>query len=215
MTRFTKRMVATGLALVLSLTAQAAGASALEEVLQKGFPVKTDELTTTTHALLGEYQSQKSVITLVFYAYGMLRLADSYKSVNDYVNASEYAKLGFFWLDDAVDSHENDMRVRYLRARVDAWLPAALGRCVVTLADTDLLLKAQAIFDTDVIAMINVMRYRALLNCNENTQAEALLAMMKAGNAGQEKLLSLGVNGVPEWSVSEIAQVITPLMKGD
>ncbi|WP_434777978.1 hypothetical protein [Neisseria sp. Ec49-e6-T10] len=195
--------------------AQVANVPVVQTVIQKGFPVQPDELLKTTHALFSEYKSQKNVSSLIFYSYGMLRLANHFKALNDYVNASEYAKLGFFYLDEAVDTHENDMRVRYLRARVDAYLPADLGRCVVTLYDTDILLKEKKQFDHDVLAQIQYMRYRALLSCKENKKADVLLAQMKKASPSQIKLLSLGVESTPEWDVNEITQVVMPLVKGE
>ncbi|HBQ7916130.1 TPA: hypothetical protein L8S41_004646, partial [Klebsiella aerogenes] len=81
----------------------------------------------------------------------MLRQANYYQSVNDLINASEYAKTGFFYLDESVDANEDNMLIRYLRARVDAWLPVELGRCVITIEDTDLLLENKEKFSGEVI----------------------------------------------------------------
>ncbi|MDR0806407.1 MAG: hypothetical protein LBN41_06685 [Enterobacteriaceae bacterium] len=189
-------------------------APAVETILQKGFPVKADELEKTTDSLFQEYESQKNISSLVFYSYGMLRLANHFSQVNDFVRASEYAKTGFFYLDEAVDLYEDNPRVRYLRARVDAYLPANLGRCVVTLYDTDILLKEKTKFDKDILAQINYMRYRALYSCKEYKQADALLAQIKEENPNLN-LLSLGVDGTPEWDVNEVTQVMMPLVKGE
>ncbi len=211
MTRLNKCIAVLGLS--LSVFAHAA-LPALDAVLQKGFPTQAAALTTTTQALYQEYESQHAVASLVFYSYGMLRLANHYKAANDFVNASEYAKLGFFWLDEAVDTHENDMRVRYLRARVDAWLPADLGRCVVTLNDTELMSQHKGEFSASLQTNIDFMRYRALLSCKEQAQASALLAQIKKDGAASA-LLSLGADETPEWSMDEITQVVMPLMKGE
>lgn len=202
-------------ALSLALSFYAQGAlPALDSVLQKGFPTGVSELTRTTHALYQEYESQQSVASLVFYSYGMLRLANHYNAVSDVVNASEYAKLGFFWLDEAVDTHEDNMRVRYLRARVDAWLPAELGRCVVTLNDTDLMRAHKQDFSRELQATIALMRYRALLSCNQTAQADALLnEMNKDGFAPAPSVLNAG--DAPQWNINEITQVVMPLVKGE
>ena len=71
----------------------------------------------------------------------MLRQANYFVGTNDIIKASEYAKTGFFYLDEAVDLNQNQPLIRYLRAKVDAYLPADLGRCVITLEDSDILLK--------------------------------------------------------------------------
>lgn len=49
-----------------------------------------------------------------------------------------------FSTDEAVDLYAENPLVRYMRARVDAYLPAAIGRCVVTLNDTEQMLKTPA-----------------------------------------------------------------------
>ncbi len=211
MTQLFKCIAALGL--LMSFCAQAA-LPALDAVLQKGFPTQPAALASTTDALYQEYESQHAVASLVFYAYGMLRLANHYKAANDFVNASEYAKLGFFWLDEAVDTHENDMRVRYLRARVDAWLPADLGRCVVTLNDTELMQKHPQDFSVDMQNTIVAMRYRALVSCKETEQVKALLSEIKKEGSASA-LSALGAEEAPEWSINEITQVVMPLMKGE
>lgn len=211
MTRLTKRL----LALCLACASASASASALDDVLQHGFPQQQADLKRTTAALEAEYQQQHHVVQLMFYAFGMLRLADGYKAMNDYVNASEYSKLGFFWLDEAVDSHEDNLRVRYLRARVDAYLPAALGRCVVTLADTERLNKATAVFDEEAMAQIAYMRYRALLSCQQPNQAAAVKKAMQEAGPVDRALLAQSNDSVPPWTVNELTHVIMPLLQGE
>lgn len=115
----------------------AATPDAVNQVLQQGLPAQPAALATLTEALKKEYEARHNVVALVFYAYGLLRQADGYAATNDFIHASEYAKSGFFWLDEAVDLQEKNQRVRYLRARVDAYLPADSGRCVVTVKDTE------------------------------------------------------------------------------
>lgn len=195
--------------------AQKTAAPVVESILQQGFPTQPDALLQVTDSLFNEYESQKNVSSLIFYSYGMLKLASHFKAVNDYVKASEFAKLGFFYLDEAVDTHENDRRVRYLRARVDAYLPAELGRCVVTLYDTSILLDDVGKFDISMILHINYMRYRALFSCRKFKQAEVILSEMKKGGPNRLRLLSYGIDDVPEWDVDEMTQVIIPLVKGE
>ena len=58
------------------------------------------------------------------------------------------------------------MLIRYLRARVDAWLPVG-GRCVITIEDTDLLLNNKdRNLANEIIGNIPTMRLRALHNCH-------------------------------------------------
>ncbi|KFK94354.1 MULTISPECIES: hypothetical protein [unclassified Serratia (in: enterobacteria)] len=193
--------------------AQRTEPSVVETILQRGFPTQPGALAQVTDSLFDEYERQKNVSSLIFYSYGMLKLASHFKTVNDYVKASEFAKLGFFYLDEAVDTHENNPRVRYLRARVDAYLPAELGRCVVTLHDTNTLLKEN--FDSNMMFHINYMQYRALHSCKKNSQAAALLSEMKKGELSQLKLLPYSIDDVPEWDINEVTQIIIPLVKGE
>lgn len=82
-----------------------------------------EALASITADLYKEYEHTNNVGALIFYSWGMLRQANYYQSVNDLINASEYAKTGFFYLDESVDANEDNMLIRYLRARVDAGFP--------------------------------------------------------------------------------------------
>ncbi|MFD1803086.1 hypothetical protein ACFSFZ_12910 [Mixta tenebrionis] len=189
------------------------GLPAVETVLQKGFPARQHDLEKLTTALFDEYSRQKNVASLVFYAYGALQLAHHYDRVNDIVKAAEYAKLGFFYLDEAVDLHESDTRVRYLRARLDAWLPAKLGRCAIVLHDTAELLAANKAALNELTPGISYMRYRALYHCGEQQQAAALLAQITA-RYPDLPWLALENNVAPQWEAREVAQIILPLVNG-
>lgn len=217
MTLLTKMMIFLGLSLFIMVPggAKAAPPAVVEKVVQQGFPNQLDALLNTSDLLFAEYQSEKNIASLIFYSYAMLRLANQFETINDYVKASEYSKLGFFYLDEAVDLHEENFRVRYLRARVDAYLPAKLGRCVVTLNDTGHLLKENRQFDGDILAQINYMRYRALSSCQDNILAEALLKEMEKGNAAQLRLLSLSADSIPEWDLKEVSQILMPFINGN
>ncbi|OTG86207.1 hypothetical protein B9T31_09225 [Acinetobacter sp. ANC 4558] len=214
MTPLYKMILCIGLSILLPLQVYAASVpKQVEQVIQKGFPQQLNALKTMSNTLFQEYQRDKNITSLVFYAYSVLELAKYYKSINDYVNASEQAKLGFFYLDEAAESDEENLNVLYLRARVDAYLPADLGRCVIALSDTQILLNHKEKFDADILARINHMRYRALNSCGESSSANALLQQLKKGNVTQQKLLVLPDNQSPEWDIYEITQILMPLMK--
>lgn len=189
--------------------------SAEEQILQSGFPVQPEALSKTTTSLLKNYEERKNIVSLIFYAYGLLRQATHFENGNDFIRASEYAKSGFFYLDEAADIYEDNSRVRYLRARIDAFLPAELGRCVIAMSDTDLLLKNKNNFDSIILAHIQYMHYRALLSCQRNEQAAAMLARMQVSGEHAKKLLSLNFEENPAWDYSEITQIIKPLMKDE
>ncbi|WP_392565885.1 hypothetical protein RHO15_10045 [Utexia brackfieldae] len=201
--------------LILFSPVQATTPSVLASVLEKGFPADLKELSQTTEQLYAEYQSSHQILALIFYAYGLLQQADDYQSRNDYVHAAANAKLGFFFLDEAVDLHPDDLRVHYLRARIDAYLPAKLGRCVITLQDTELLHNTKTALSQALAAQINYMRYRALNNCRLPKQAQAWLTQLTPYDAEFSQLLQLKPNRSPAWAMAEIMQIMMPLMKGE
>lgn len=190
----------------------AAPAPVAEHVIKSGFPQEADMLAEMTQSLFKEYKANDNPLSLVFYAYGTLRQADRALQTNDFIRASEYGKTGFFYLDEAVDLYEDNMLVRYMRARVDAWLPASIGRCVVTLKDTEQMLNTPDVFNAGLVEHINEMRYRALLSCKHKQQADALLAEIELRNANTASSLASG--SAPEWDINEVTEVLLPLAKG-
>ena len=190
----------------------AAPAPVAEHVIKSGFPQEADMLAEMTQSLFKEYKANDNPLSLVFYAYGTLRQADRALQTNDFIRASEYGKTGFFYLDEAVDLYEDNMLVRYMRARVDAWLPASIGRCVVTLKDTEQMLNTPDVFNAGLVEHINEMRYRALLSCKRKRQADALLAEIELRNANTASSLASG--SAPEWDINEVTEILLPLAKG-
>ncbi|URQ62126.1 hypothetical protein LQ939_07670 [Pantoea alhagi] len=199
--------------LLASLTMQAESAVAppmVARIIQHSFPESRESLQVLTEALFTEYQQQKNITSLIFYSYGMLKLAEQLAAENDVIKAAEYARTGFFYLDEAVELYENDPRIRYLRARIDAFLPAASGRCVIALSDTQFIQQSSVTFESDILDNVKYMRYRALHSCGEVNQAAALLARLKQARP-HLKSLSLALNAAPEWDISEATQIVLPL----
>lgn len=186
---------------------------ALEKVIQHQLPESRAELQSITDDLFNEYQQQHNIVSLIFYSYGMLKLAERFAAENNIIKAAEYARTGFFYLDEAVEGNENDPRVRYLRARVDAFLPADLGRCGIALSDTQFILAASEKFSDDIRSTVEYMRYRALYHCKMHQQATDLLAQLKQRNP-QLALLALPMNAAPEWHSRELTQIVLPLSEG-
>lgn len=193
--------------------AQAAPATATESILQHGFPAQTDALAKITQALFQEYVSDNNVVSLIFYSCGMLLQAQHFATSHDYINAAEYSRTAFFYLDEAAETHEDNPRVHYLRARIDAWLPARFGRCVITLADTAALRDKLPALSAPVLSRIAMMRYRALNSCNKHAQAEQLAKrLMQQGNDRQ--LFNLDSDSAaPDWDMHEVNEIIMPLLK--
>lgn len=193
-------------------TVRASTIPVAERVIQHGFPTQPAALAEVTQSLFQEYSRSDNPLSLVFYAYGMLRQADYFLTASDLIRASEYAKTGFFFLDEAVELHEDDPKIRYLRARVDAWLASDLGRCVITLNDTALMLNNAQGFSVGLVEHIKGMRYRALLSCKRSQQAKTLLSEIKKQDPDAAAALESG--SAPEWDMTEVTQIVLPLVKG-
>lgn len=183
----------------------------VEKIMQSGFPAQPEALAQMNDALFAEYEANKNVTSLIFYAYGILRQAEHYSKTSDFIHAYEYARTGFFYLDEAVDSHADNLLVRYLRARVDAYT-AGSGRCVVTLKDTAIMLEQSSALNAGLVEHINAMRYRALMNCQEPQKANAVLAQLRQQNASAADSLISDI--APQWDMNEVTQVLIPMVKG-
>ncbi|AST69249.1 hypothetical protein BFG07_11430 [Kosakonia cowanii] len=210
--RYRLRSVIIGLSLVVNM-AFAAPASEVEKIIAQGFPAQQNALIETTSALWNEYRREHHVASLIFYAYGLLQQAKHYAAINDFIHAAEYAKTGFFYLDEAVESNDDNLRLHYLRARIDAYLPAKSGRCIIALHDTERLIKATDLFDENMLIPIRYMRYRALIDCGLSHDAGQLLNELRQAGTRAEKYTLLPPGTVPEWDLQEMTQIVMPLLK--
>ena len=210
--RYRLRSVITGLSLVVNV-AFAAPASEVEKIIAQGFPEQQNALIETTSALWNEYRREHHVASLIFYAYGLLQQAKHYVAINDFIHAAEYAKTGFFYLDEAVESNDDNLRLHYLRARIDAYLPAKSGRCIIALHDTERLINATGLFDENMLIPIRYMRYRALIDCGLSHDAGQLLNELRQTGTRAEKYTLLPPGTAPEWDLQEMTQIVMPLLK--
>ncbi|MBK0079092.1 hypothetical protein IAE49_07505 [Kosakonia sp. S58] len=210
--RYPLRSVITGLSLVVNM-AFAAPASEVEKIIAQGFPAQQNALIETTSALWNEYRREHHVASLIFYAYGLLQQAKHYAAINDFIHAAEYAKTGFFYLDEAVESNDDNLRLHYLRARIDAYLPAKSGRCIIALHDTERLINATDLFYENMLIPIRYMRYRALIDCGLSHDAGQLLNELRQAGTRAEKYTLLPPGTAPEWDLQEMTQIVMPLLK--
>ena len=210
--RYRLRSVITGLSLVVNM-AFAAPASEVEKIIAQGFPAQQNALIETTSALWNEYRREHHVASLIFYAYGLLQQAKHHAAINDFIHAAEYAKTGFFYLDEAVESNDDNLRLHYLRARIDAYLPAKSGRCIIALHDTERLINATDLFDENMLIPIRYMRYRALIDCGLSHDAGQLLNELRQAGTRAEKYTLLPPGTAPEWDLQEMTQIVMPLLK--
>lgn len=77
----------------------------------------------------------------LYEGYAWIFSAEKYNKQKNYLRAAEYLKRGFFLIDEAVDSDPKNWRLRYLRMRLDAFVPTDLGRYVVALKDASVLIE--------------------------------------------------------------------------
>lgn len=198
---------------LFSVSAATVPTPVVERILETGFPSQPAALASVTSDLLKEYERTDNVGALIFYSWGLLRQADYFQRTNDLINASEYAKTGFFYLDESVDANEDKLLIRYLRARVDAWLPASLGRCVITIDDTERLLQEREKLSPEIVDNINKMRLRALHYCHQEQQEKQLLQHIQIVNP--EFRMDYEQSTSPAWDMTEVMQVIVPVIRGD
>jgi hypothetical protein len=198
---------------LFSVSAATVPTPVVERILETGFPSQPAALASVTSDLLKEYERTDNVGALIFYSWGLLRQADYFQRTNDLINASEYAKTGFFYLDESVDANEDKLLIRYLRARVDAWLPASLGRCVITTDDTERLLQEREKLSPEIVDNINKMRLRALHYCHQEQQEKQLLQHIQIVNP--EFRMDYEQSTSPAWDMTEVMQVIVPVIRGD
>jgi len=78
----------------------------------------------------------------LYEGYAWVFSAGEYVRKKNYLRAAEDIKRGFFLMDEAVDSAPENWRLRYLRLRMDAFVPADLGRYVIALKDAAILVEA-------------------------------------------------------------------------
>ncbi|WP_058911401.1 hypothetical protein [Entomohabitans teleogrylli] len=149
-------------------------------------------------------------IAAMFYGYGQLFIAEHYLAKKNYLRAAEASKQGFFSIDEAAESDENDWRMRFLRARMDAFVPQNTGRCVVALEDTAALQQARAL-PASLQPMVTLMRVRALAACGKTHEADAARQALAASGEEGERLAALGNQPVVGWSAAEMDNVILPL----
>lgn len=78
----------------------------------------------------------------LYEGYAWIFSAEKHNKEKNYLRAAEYLKRGFFLIDESVDSDPKNWRLRFLRMRLDAFVPSDLGRYVVALKDASILTAA-------------------------------------------------------------------------
>ncbi|WP_114191693.1 hypothetical protein [Edaphovirga cremea] len=147
----------------------------------------------------------------MYYGYGLLFMASEFLNNKNYFKAAEFSKRGFFFIDEATESDLDNWRMRYLRARMDTFVPKVNGRCVIALKDIRYL-QEQASIPEDLKPFITFMLARASATCDHPDQEQAAYqALESAGSQGQS-LLAIKKEEKPFTRPEEISGVIQSLI---
>ncbi|MGO2303342.1 MAG: hypothetical protein ACTH5W_01410 [Providencia sp.] len=183
----------------------------LEMLLSINQYMNFESLISMTNELDKNIKLKNNSIEKIFYGYGMLFISDIYVKNNKPANAAESVKKAFYSIDEAVESNNNQWQLKYLRLRMDAFVPQALGRCVVAIADSRTLMRNTNVVQ-EFLPMLEYMQARALMSCNRKDESKILMRKLFLQNDTGKILSQYGYTGVPPWSVSEIESIFPPLL---
>ena len=150
----------------------------------------------------------------MYEGYGWLFTAGEYVKKQNYFRAAELAKRGFFLIDEAVDQQPDDWRLRFLRARLDVYVPAEFGRHVVALKDLDYLRQRQAELPAALAVLIDFLQIRALAADGQQAQAEQLREQLRRSPVWAELLQQPAPSRLFLTS-EEIQYVLAPIVEGE
>ncbi|WP_345828990.1 hypothetical protein AAGR22_18805 [Erwinia sp. HDF1-3R] len=147
----------------------------------------------------------------MFCGYGQLFLAGDYMLKKNYMRAAELSKQGYYAIDEAAEQEPENALQFYLRARMNAFVPAESGRCVV--ANKDLNALQSPLLPTSLTPMLTLMRARAAMNCNQPEKAAQAWNALRAMGAAGEPLYRIQSGAPPDWTSGEILDVLVPLLE--
>ncbi|CAM4210414.1 hypothetical protein [Serratia silvae] len=183
----------------------------LQAILAINSQAAMGQLAGATSQLQALYQQHPDYrIAKMFYGYGQLFMATEFLAKKNYLRAAESSKLGFFYIDEAAESDEHDWQMRFLRARMDAFVPTSNGRCVVALKDLTYLHQNTAV-PAELKPMMTLMSAHALGSCHREADAKAAWAALAQQGEEGKRLSELKGRGAPEWTPAELSAIIQPL----
>jgi len=115
----------------------------------------------------------------LYQGYAWVFSAGEFYRQKNYLRAAEEVKRGFFLIDEAVDSAPENWRLRYLRLRLDAFVPDRLGRYVIALKDAALLSEDNALAP-GMRPLVEALRAAALERSGDTQAAEQAFAAARA-----------------------------------
>lgn len=176
----------------------------------------SDGVAEQTIEALAAYREQHpdDLYAKMYEGYGWLFTAGEYVKKQNYFRAAELAKRGFFLIDEAVDQQPDDWRLRFLRARLDVYVPAEFGRHVVALKDLDYLRQRQGELPASLAALIDFLQIRALDADGQQAQAESLREQLRRSPLWAELLQQPAPSRLFLTS-EEIQYVLAPIVEGE
>lgn len=176
----------------------------------------SDGVAEQTIEALAAYREQHpdDLYAKMYEGYGWLFTAGEYVKKQNYFRAAELAKRGFFLIDEAVDQQPDDWRLRFLRARLDVYVPAEFGRHVVALKDLDYLRQRQGELPASLAALIDFLQVRALAADGQQAQAEQLREQLRRSPVWAELLQQPAPSRLFLTS-EEIQYVLAPIVEGE
>lgn len=148
----------------------------------------------------------------LYEGYGWLFTAGEYLKQQNYFRAAELAKRGFFLMDEAVDQAPENWRLRFLRARLDLYVPAEFGRHVVALKDLRYLEENPEQVPPAMAEIIDFLHTRALAAAGQEQQAEQLRDQLARSPLWAALLQQQGRLFL---TAEEIQYVLAPIVRGE
>lgn len=176
----------------------------------------SDGVAEQTIEALAAYREQHpdDLYAKMYEGYGWLFTAGEYVKKQNYFRAAELAKRGFFLIDEAVDQQPDDWRLRFLRARLDVYVPAEFGRHVVALKDLAYLRQRQGELPASLAALIDFLQIRALDADGQQAQAKHLREQLRRSPLWAELLQQPAPSRLFLTS-EEIQYVLAPIVEGE
>lgn len=174
----------------------------------------SDGVAEQTIEALAAYREQhpEDLYAKMYEGYGWLFTAGEYVKKQNYFRAAELAKRGFFLIDEAVDQQPEDWRLRFLRARLDVYVPAEFGRHVVALKDLDYLRQRRSELPATLAGVIDFLQVRALDADGQQAQAERVREQLRQSPLWAELLQQPSSRLF--LTAEEIQYVLAPIVGG-
>jgi len=165
---------------------------------------------------LGQHASAypDDLTSKLYEGYAWVFSAGEFQRRKNYLRAAEDLKRGFFLIDEAVDSAPDNWRLRYLRLRMDAFVPAQLGRYVIALKDAGILVEALPGLPVQMPPLILALRAAALERAGDPAAAQRAFEAVRA-QFPESPIAALSAVCALQGFITEeeIASVLVPLLE--